>query len=91
MSENSLCDKTRSLIAVGASIAANCQPCLKHHVSKSLEAGVDKNRIVEAIEIGKAVRTGAAGSMDKLVAEMNRNDLDVCACSGESQNCCGGN
>lgn len=88
MSENILDDQTRSLIAVGASIAANCQPCLKHHVGRALELGIDKGKIAEAIEVGKAVRTGAAGSMDKLVAEMKRNDLNACASTGDSQACC---
>lgn len=89
MSENMICDNTRSLIAVGASIAANCQPCLKHHVAKALELNIDKNKIAEAIEVGKAVSSGAAGSMDKLVAEMKRTDLNLCASTGEAQCCCG--
>jgi AhpD family alkylhydroperoxidase len=88
MSENILNDKTRSLIAVGASIAANCQPCLKHHLAKAQELGINSQEILEAIEVGKAVRTGAAGSMDKLVAEMKRNDLNLCASSGDAQGCC---
>ncbi len=88
MSENILNDKTRSLVAVGASIAANCQPCLNHHVAKALENGLNKQEIAEVIEVGKAVRSGAAGSMDKLVAEMKKNDLNQCASQGTAKSCC---
>ena len=88
MSEHILNDKIRSLIAVGASIAANCQPCLKHHVASSFDLGIDRKEILEAIEVGKAVRTGAAGSMDKLVAELKKNDPDSCSSSAEPGNCC---
>jgi len=88
MSENILNDKTRSLIAVGASIAANCQPCLNHHVAKAQENGLNKQEVAEAIDVGKAVRSGAAGSMDKLVAEMKRNDLNQCDSSSTAKSCC---
>ena len=30
--------RTRELIAIGASITANCQPCLQYHVSRAIEA-----------------------------------------------------
>ncbi|NTU63269.1 MAG: carboxymuconolactone decarboxylase family protein, partial [Chloroflexi bacterium] len=30
------------LIAVGASVAANCQPCLDYNVRKALEFGADR-------------------------------------------------
>ncbi len=32
-------EKIRELVAVGASITANCQPCLQLHVEKALGAG----------------------------------------------------
>lgn len=88
MNENILNDKTKSLIAVGASIAANCQPCLNHHAAKALENGLNNQEIAEAIEVGKAVRTGAAGSMDKLVAEMRRSNLNQCASPDTAKSCC---
>ncbi len=36
--------RTQKLIAVGASITANCQPCLEHHLTKALESGADEQR-----------------------------------------------
>jgi AhpD family alkylhydroperoxidase len=62
--------RTIRLIAVGASITANCQPCLETNVKKALENGADQQDIAEAIEVGKMVRTGAASKMDKFVLDL---------------------
>jgi AhpD family alkylhydroperoxidase len=58
-------ERTKELIAVGAAITANCQPCLDHHATKAREQGADKAEILAAIEVGKEVRRGAAGNMDR--------------------------
>jgi AhpD family alkylhydroperoxidase len=64
-------DRTIRLIAVGASITANCQPCLETNLSKALENGADQQEIAEAIEIGKMVRKGAASKMDKFASGLS--------------------
>ncbi len=58
-------DKLKLLIAVGASVTANCQACLKTAVTNAQETGVDKKEIQEAMAIGRVVRKGAFGKMDK--------------------------
>jgi len=63
-------DKMTELVAIGASVAANCHPCVKYHVNKAQEIGVDKADIEEAISVGKMVRKGAAGKMDELTSEI---------------------
>ena len=60
------------LIAVGASVTANCQPCLQCHVRKALESGANEQEIAEAIEISRMVRKGAASNMDKFAASLNQ-------------------
>jgi AhpD family alkylhydroperoxidase len=55
----------KELIAVGASVTANCQPCLTYHVGKAREAGVAEEEIREAISIAKMVRKGALAKMDQ--------------------------
>ena len=59
------------LIAIGASVAANCQSCLEYNVGKALEFGADSQQIAEAIEVGKRVRRGAASNMDKFALGLN--------------------
>jgi AhpD family alkylhydroperoxidase len=59
--------RTKALIAVGASVAANCQPCLQSTLKLAMENGSDPAEIEEAIEVGKRVRIGAASKMDKFL------------------------
>jgi AhpD family alkylhydroperoxidase len=65
-------DRTLRLIAVGASIAANCQPCLEFNVLKALENGADRQEIAEAIQAGKMVRQGAASKIDRFASNLNQ-------------------
>lgn len=48
--------KQKELVAIGASIAANCQPCLEWHYSRACEAGASEEEIEEAIDIGEMVK-----------------------------------
>jgi AhpD family alkylhydroperoxidase len=64
-------DRTKRLIAVGASITANCQPCLEVNCTRALENGADEQEIMEAIEIGKMVRKGAASKMDRFISDLS--------------------
>jgi AhpD family alkylhydroperoxidase len=85
------------LIAVGASIAANCQPCLETNVSKALEYGADQQDINEAIEVGKMVRKGAASKMDQFSSGLSdaspspdsTKDAE-CGCDGRAMKIVGG-
>ncbi len=79
-------NRTRELIAIGASLTANCQPCLQFHVTKAIESGADEQEIAEAIEIGKMVRKGAAAKMDGFAATVNQT---VPVVAGSSNGGCG--
>ena len=62
--------KTKELIAIGASVAANCIPCVKYHTNKAKEMGLDQESIQDAITMGQKVRQGAAGEMDELLEKL---------------------
>lgn len=62
--------RTRELIAVGTSVAANCHFCMKYHVANAREKGIPGDEIAEAIEIGKDVRKVAQSKMDKLTNDL---------------------
>jgi AhpD family alkylhydroperoxidase len=64
-------NQTLALIAVGASIAANCQPCLEHSIGAALQCGANHQQITEAIDVGKRVMQGAASKMDKFASSLN--------------------
>lgn len=78
-------DRTRALIAVGATISANCQPCLQVATTMARETGVDPQEIADAIEVGRMVRKGAASKMDKFIA--NQNDAAPAAATEKSGGC----
>ena len=63
-------DQTKELVAIGASITANCQPCLQYHVEQARRFGADGQEIAEAIEAGKQVRRGAGAKMDAFSAKL---------------------
>jgi len=63
-------DKTNELIAIGCSVAANCHPCVEFHVGRAREMGLEAEAIQQAIAVGRMVRKGAAGEMDKLLTDL---------------------
>lgn len=63
-------EKLKELIAIGASVACNCHPCVKFHKDKAKELNVETKLINQAIEVGKMVRKGAAGQMDELLENL---------------------
>ncbi len=62
----------KELISIGASVSANCQPCVKCHVAQARKMKIDEEQIRQAIEVGKMVRKGAAGQMDELLTELSK-------------------
>ncbi len=64
-------NRIQALIALGAAVSANCQPCLQSTVALAVESGASEREIAEAIEVGKRVRGGAASKMDKFAAELH--------------------
>jgi len=65
-------ENIKELIAIGASVSANCHPCVKYHVAKAREMKIDESEIQQAIDVGKMVRKGAADQMDKLLSEITK-------------------
>ncbi|MBP2677820.1 MAG: alkylhydroperoxidase like protein, AhpD family [Deltaproteobacteria bacterium] len=63
-------EKVKELVAVGASVTANCQPCLQYHVEKALASGADSGEVKASIEVGKQVRKGASAKMDQFSSGM---------------------
>lgn len=79
--------KTQELIAIGASISANCQPCLEYHTAKAGEYEANEQEIKDAIEVGTLVRRGAANKMDKFATTLKKifdpekiDNENVCGC-----------
>ena len=87
-------ERTRELIAIGASVGAHCQPCLAWHVDKARELGIDDETIRAAIEVGHMVEKGAMSAMRKFSAEILTQEAapETACCSGGNKgggSCCG--
>lgn len=80
-------DRMKRLIAIGASVGANCHPCVEFHIGKALEMGIDKTEITEAVDMAKTVRKGAAASMDVLVLKLLDNQKPE-VCEDKKSTCC---
>jgi AhpD family alkylhydroperoxidase len=78
--------RIEELIAIGASITANCKPCLEYHVAKARENGASDQEISEAVAVGKMVRKGAASKMDEFIPTVLA-DADASEKASES-GCC---
>jgi len=79
--------KAEELVAIGASLAANCRPCLKYHTRKALENGASNEEITEAIEVGKRVRTGAESKMDQFASSLLKETPSNSSAASEGCGC----
>lgn len=91
----------RELVAIGAAIAANCEPCLKHHFNEARKLGVSKTDMAQAVEMGAKVKDSPHQAIlrlaDKLTgAALSNPNPEPDACCGpkteedkSGSKCCG--
>ncbi len=65
-----LTTQQEELVAVGASIAANCIPCLRIHFSRALEAGATLEQIRAAVAVGQAVKNAPSRHISEAWQEL---------------------
>ena len=54
------------LVAIGAAIAANCEPCLKHHYYEAKQLGVSEEDMAQAAVMGAKVKDAPHQSILRL-------------------------
>jgi len=82
----SMDEKTKEMIAIGASVGAHCQPCLEYHVTKGREVGLTDDEIREAIGVGHMVEKGSMAAMK----QFSTGILDVPTKPASGGCCCPG-
>lgn len=65
-------EKIEELIAIGASVSANCHGCVRFHVDKAKELGIEPEDIDTALKIGTTVQGGATAQMDKFLSTISK-------------------
>jgi AhpD family alkylhydroperoxidase len=85
-----------SLVAVGAAIACNCEPCFKHHFREALKCGVSRGDVAMAMATARKVKEYIAEQVLKAAGEQLAAAREVepppgaCCCSGSKTppKCC---
>ncbi len=86
------------LIAIGASIASNCEPCFKYHFNEARKLKVSKQDIAKAVATGSMVKNAPDQSIKGLARKylkgisIEPDDTPPCcsgANDGQSSDCCG--
>lgn len=78
-------ERMKELIAIGASAAVNCHPCMDFHLTECDRLGLDHAEVRAAVDVGLAVAKGAAAkTRDKADAL-----LGTAACDSGGGNGCG--
>jgi arsenite methyltransferase len=75
------------LVAIGAAIAANCEPCLKYHYHEAQQLGVSKADMARAVETGIKVKDSPHQAILRLADRLTGAGLSQPA--DASDPCCG--
>ncbi len=73
---NPLEARTEELVAIGAALAANCEPCLRYHVRRGAEAGCTQDQMRRAVEIAQAVKDTPARLLARLAGRLLESSPD---------------
>lgn len=74
------------LVAIGAAIAANCEPCFKYHFQQAKKLGISREDMMLAVKTAQSVKNTPAKAMLQLAHRFLESDPDglpvVQGCSG---------
>ena len=62
--------REKELAAIGASIGANCRPCIEHHLPAGREAGLSETELGDAVATAQAVRHEAIELLSARIDEL---------------------
>ncbi len=68
--EKKLDERTRELVALGASVAANCLPCFKYHFRKLNGLEVTASEMEEAVNMARKVKANPPRHMEELADKL---------------------
>ena len=75
------------LVAIGAAIASNCEPCFKYHYDRARKLGVSKEDMWLAVKTAQAVKETPAAKMLEIAERYLKVNHPQDAPS--NANCCG--
>ena len=78
------------LVAIGAAIGANCEPCFKHHYSQARKLGVSREDVAQAVALADKVKRAPAQNMLTLADRILRTTLSEKSGETPDPECCTG-
>ena len=69
MAEGALTVRQKELVAIGIAVAKQCEPCIRLHVKKCLDAGATREEILEAAGVAVMMEGGPAYTHIPMVIE----------------------
>jgi AhpD family alkylhydroperoxidase len=79
-------DAVAELVAIGAAISANCEPCFKFHFQQAKKLGVTREDMMRAVRTAQSVKETPAKAMLQLASRFLERDQ---AGLPVVQSCCG--
>jgi AhpD family alkylhydroperoxidase len=79
-------DAVAELVAIGAAIAANCDPCFKYHFQQARKLGISREDMMLAVKTAQSVKETPARAMLQLADRYLEGDPDGLPIV---QSCCG--
>lgn len=76
------------LVAIGAAIAANCEPCLKYHYQQAQLLGVSKGDMASAVKMAMKVKDSPHQAILRLANRLTGAGVEAAEADGDR--CCGG-
>jgi len=71
--DGALKKKDKELIAVGLSVATNCESCMEWHITKAVKSGATFREVLEAIEVAIEFGGGKATVSARFALEVLSN------------------
>lgn len=62
--------REKELAAIGASIGANCRPCIEHHIAAGREAGLSAAELENAVTTAQTIRGEAIDLLSARIDEL---------------------
>jgi len=86
-SGNGYSPAVNELVAIGAAIAANCEPCLKYHYREAKQLGVSETDMAQAAVMGAKVKDAPHQSILRLADRLLGSGVGTA--EGAEDSCCG--
>jgi AhpD family alkylhydroperoxidase len=86
---NDLTLRERELVALGAAMGSNCEPCIAFHIPAARKAGLSDEQIAEAIQIADKVRKVPAAKVLRTALSMLPHESSTLQADDSTDRCNG--